>query len=293
MALAADRDRRNRRAATQNVLFNLLLTIVKITAGVVGQSTALIADGVHSGADVLSSIAVVIGLVGAGRPPDAGHHYGHAKAEAISQNVVAVFLLLAGMELANSAVNGLYRAAQLPTLLTLVVALAAMVPKAVMAVTQRRLAKRTRSHAILAAAVDNQTDAVSSLAAAIGILATRLGWPQADNLAALLVALLVMWAGIEVFRTASRDLMDPAADRDTDQEIRTVAGGVSGVLAVPALRTRVHGSGVFADMEIEVDRSLSLVEAHDIAHAVEDAVTELDRVMGATVHVNPASGDQH
>lgn len=291
MAVTLDRIRRNRRAALQNLFFNAFLTVAKIVVGIVGRSSALIADGVHSGADVLSSVAVVVGLAGALRPPDQGHHYGHAKAEAISQNVVAVFLLLAGLELANSAIRGLEHKATAPAVLTLVVAVGAMVPKAAMAVTQRRLARRTGSHAILAAAVDNQMDAVSSLAAALGITASLLGFGQGDNIAALLVSALVMWAGIEVFRTASNDLMDPAADAATQEDIRRAAAGVEGVLGVGGLRTRMHGPSVLADLEIEVARELNVVQAHDIAHAVERAVTALDLVQDVTVHVNPAEGD--
>lgn len=280
-------DRSNKRAATQNLLFNLLLTVVKIGIGIIGRSEALIADGAHSGADVLSSIAVVVGLAGAGRPPDAGHHYGHAKAEAVSQNVVAVLLLLAGMELANSAVTGLTHPGSPPDWLTFAVALAAMIPKAVMAITQRRLARRTGSHGILASAVDNQMDALSSLVAGLGILASKLGYAPGDSIAALVVAILVMWAGIEVFRTAANDLMDPAADAETESAIRAAALGVMGVHTVSVLRTRMHGAGVLVDMEIEVSPQLSLVEAHDIAHAAQDAVTEIERVRGVTVHVNP------
>ncbi len=287
MALVAERDRRNRRAAINNLLFNLVLTVVKIVVGILGRSAALVADGIHSGADVLSSIAVVVGLAGARRPPDSDHHYGHGKAEAVSQNVVAMFLLLVGLELATSAIRGLEHSAQKPSLLAFLVALAAMAPKAVMAVTQRRLARRTGSHAILAASVDNLADAVSSLVAAAGIFAALMGFRQGDNVAALLVAVLVVWAGIEVFRTAANDLMDVAADAEIEAEIRQECLRVSGVLSVSSLRTRMVGAGVLADLEVEVDPSLSLLLAHDIAHAVQDAVTRLDRILGATVHVNP------
>ncbi|PSR24192.1 MAG: cation transporter [Sulfobacillus acidophilus] len=290
--MSTELDRRNHQAATHNLLFNLLLTVVKLVAGVMGRSEALIADGVHSGADVLSSIAVVIGLAGAGRPPDAGHHYGHAKAEAISQNVVAVLLLLAGMEVANTAISGIARASSKPSWLALAVALAAMLPKAFMAISQRRLARRTGSHAVLAASVDNRVDAASSLIAASGILASRMGFVSGDSIAALVVALLVMWGGVEVFRTAANDLMDPAADNATEASIHSVAAAVQGVRSVSSLRTRVNGAGVLVDLEVEVDRDLSLVAAHDIAHAVEDAVTQLERVRGATVHVNPAREDE-
>ncbi len=283
--------RQNQEAARSNVIFNLVLMVAKLVVGIVGQSQALIADGLHSGADVLSSIAVVIGLAVAGRPPDSGHHYGHAKAEAISQKVVAVFLLLAGLEVANSAIQGLTHPGARPSWLTFWVAVAAMVPKVFMAASQRRLAKRTGSHGILASAVDNQMDAVSSFVAALGIAATHVGFRSGDSLAALIVAVLVMWAGVEVFRTAASDLMDPAADAETEAGIRRIAAGCSGVRRIAALRTRMSGTEVRVDLEIEVDRQLSLVAAHEIAHAVEDAVMDLDRVRGVTVHVNPAQED--
>jgi cation diffusion facilitator family transporter len=280
---------RNRGSAGWNLVSNALLTAVKLAVGVWGHSEALIADGVHSGADMLSALAVVVGLGVSGRPPDAGHNYGHAKAEAISQKVVAVFLLLAGLEVANAAVAGL-RSGHLPTPsgATLWVALAAAVLKALMAFSQRRVAQRTGSHGILASSVDNQVDAVSSVVAAVGILASRLGWASGDQLAALAVAGLIVWGGVSVFSTAALDLMDPAADPKTVAEIRSAILSVPEVRAVPVLKTRMSGATVLVDVEIDVDRRLSLVDAHAIAHRVHDVILKLPRVAEATVHVNPA-----
>ncbi len=262
--------------------------VVKLAVGILGRSDALVADGLHSGADVLSSLAVMVGLAISGRPPDSGHHYGHAKAEAISQKVVAVVLLLAGLEVANAAIAGLGTRPPAPSWLAFGVALGAMAPKAVMAVQQRRLAKRTGSHGILAAAVDNQTDALSSLVAALGILASRLGFVSGDSIAALVVAALVMWAGVDVFRTAALDLMDPAADAQSQELIRQQVLATEGVLGLSSLRTRVNGAGIFVDLEIEVSRDLSLLKAHEIAHQVEDTLHGVPQVRGVTVHVNPA-----
>lgn len=200
-------------------------------------------------------------MVGAGRSPDADHHDGHAKAEAISQNAVAVLLLLAGLELAHSAISGFQHRAQIPG---------------------------THSHAILVGAIDNQMDAISSLTATLGILAFRMGCLAGDNLAALMVVVLVMWAGIEVFRTEADDLMDPAGDEGTHQAIREVARAVVGVWAIVSLRTRRQDGGVLVDLEIEGERSLSVIPAHAIVCAVQDVVTGLDRVIGATVRVNPS-----
>jgi cation diffusion facilitator family transporter len=284
-------DRENRMAARTNLIFNVLLMVAKLMVGIVGHSEALIADGLHSGADVFSSVAVIVGLTVAGKPPDAGHHYGHAKAEAISQKVVSVCLLLAGLEVANSAIAGLRRPGPAPSWWTLWVALAAMVPKAVMAVQQQRVSRRTGSHGVLAGAVDNAMDALSSFIASLGILASHVGLPAGDSAAALVVALLVMWGGVEVFRTAALDLMDPAADAATEAKIRALVTHTPGVQGISSLRTRLAGALVFVDLEIEVDRHLSLLEAHAIAHRVEDALAREERVTGVTVHVNPSRED--
>ena len=284
-------DRANRQGARWNLSSNVLLMGVKLGIGIVGHSQALIADGLHSGADVFSSVAVVIGLAVSGRPPDRDHHYGHAKAEAISQKVVAVFLLLAGLEVANTAISSFSRRGPVPSLLTLWIALAAGAFKVIMMWTQRRLAKKTGSHGILASAVDNQMDAVSSFVAAVGIGASRMGYLSGDSVAALVVASLVMWGGVEIFRTAAIDLMDPAADAETQEAIRKRVAMVAGVRSISLLRTRVNGALIFVDVEIEVDRHLTLLAAHDIAHRVDRSVCELSRVQGVTVHVNPMRED--
>ncbi|AEJ41527.1 cation efflux family protein [Sulfobacillus acidophilus TPY] len=282
----------NRGSSWINLISNLGLMGFKLIVGIVGHSEALIADGIHSGADVLSSVAVVIGLWVAGRPPDEGHNYGHAKAEAISQKVVAVLLLLAGLEVANSALQALHAPHAVPDRLTLGVALLAMVIKGVMAWSQTRLARVTGSHAILASAVDNRVDAVSSLIAAAGIAATRGGWRPGDAVSALLVAAMIIWGGVSVFTTAAQDLMDPAADAETVEHIRSAILGVPGVQAISLLRTRVSGTMVLVDVEIDVARDLSLVAAHDIAHRVHDVVLGVPRVSAATVHVNPAEDEK-
>lgn len=262
--------------------------VVKLLVGVLGRSDALIADGLHSGADVFSSVAVWVGLRIAGRPPDAGHQYGHAKAEAISQKVASVILLLAGLEVANSAVAELSRATPTPSWWTLWVAIGAMLPKAYMAYRQRRLARESQSHAMLAAAVDNQTDALSSLIAGLGILSAKVGMPLGESLAALMVAAMVMWAGVEIFRTAAQDLMDPACDEATQAAIRRAAEECPGVVGISQLRSRMSGREVLVDLEIDVNRNLSLLQAHAIAHQVQDRLLAMDRVAGVTVHVNPA-----
>ena len=286
--------RSSTRSAWWGALGNLLLTVLKISVGILGHSRALIADGVHSGADLVSSLAVVVGLRVSRIPPDAGHNYGHAKAEAVAQKVVALLLILAGFELGNNAVNAFVHPSHTrPSFLTLGVALAVMVLKWFMYRRQRTVAQKTGSHSLMAAALDSRMDVISSLIASAAIFGAQLGIPHFDALGALAVAILVAWLGIEIFSEAANDLMDRAAPPEVVAQMRETILQVAGVKGISELRTRVSGTQTLIDVKIEVGRHLSLIEAHDISHRVKSALMMMPRVQDVMVHVNPASQSQN
>ncbi|MCL5971379.1 MAG: cation diffusion facilitator family transporter [Firmicutes bacterium] len=285
--------RSSTRSAWWGALGNLLLTVLKISVGILGHSRALIADGVHSGADLISSLAVVVGLRVSRIPPDAEHNYGHAKAEAVAQKVVALLLILAGFELGNNAVNAFVHPSHTrPSFLTLGVALAVMVLKWFMYQRQRSVAQKTGSHSLMAAALDSRMDVISSLIASAAIFGAQLGVPHFDALGALAVAVLVAWLGIEIFSEAANDLMDRAASTEIVNQMREAILQVAGVTGISELRTRVSGTQTLIDVKIEVGRHLSLIEAHDISHRVKSALMMMPRVQDVMVHVNPAPQSQ-
>ncbi|MCL8207652.1 MAG: cation diffusion facilitator family transporter [Actinomycetia bacterium] len=280
------------RSAWWGIASNALLTAVKVAAGVAGRSQALLADGIHSGADVGSSIAVLVGLRIARQPPDAEHNYGHHKAEAVAQKVVAVLLVLAGLDVMAGAASSLGRPPTVePDRLALAVAVAAGVAKGILYVSQRALARRLRSHALGASAVDNLTDLVSSAAAVGGILGARMGWAHADAWGALLVGALVIAAGVRLFGQAASHLMDRAVDAETAELLRRQALAVPGVLAVKEIRTRLAGPIILVDIKVVAPRTFSLVEAHSLAHAVKDRLMDVPHVADVMVHVNPSPED--
>lgn len=280
---------RSEASARLGTALNGLLAVTKVGIGIVGHSQALIADGVHSAADVAASVAVVIGLRVARQPADPLHNYGHAKAEAVAQKVVAVLLLLAGFEVGSGAVHSLFRPEVVrPTTLTLVVAAAVMAVKEWMYRIQRSTAVKTGSHALMAQARDNRVDVLSSGLATAGIVGALLGWAPSDALGALAVALLVIWLGVSLFSQAAGDLMDRAAPPELAEGIVRAGRAVDGVLGLSGLRTRMVGTLVLVDLEILVDRNLPLVEAHQIAHRVRDQVMASGPVQDVTVHVSPA-----
>lgn len=281
------------RSAWWGIASNALLTVVKLTAGLVGRSQALLADGVHSGADVGASIAVLVGLRIARQPPDAEHNYGHHKAEAVAQKVVAVLLVLAGLDVMVGAASSLGRpVAAEPDRLALAVAVAAGVAKGILYLSQRALARRLRSQALGASAVDNLTDFVSSAAAVGGIVGARMGWPHADAWGALFVGGLVVAAGVRLFGQAASHLMDRAVDAETADRLRQQALTVPGVLAVKEIRTRLAGPIILVDIKIVAPRTFSLVEAHSLAHAVKDRLMDVPHVADVMVHVNPSPEDE-
>ncbi|WP_053959285.1 cation diffusion facilitator family transporter [Sulfobacillus thermosulfidooxidans] len=276
------------KSAIWGALGNFLLMALKIIVGIVGNSRALIADGIHSGADLGSSIAVIVGLKVSRIPPDEDHNYGHAKAEAVAQKVVALLLILAGFEVANGAIQALgHSFSQHPTILTLVVSAAVMLVKWIMYARQKRMALKTGSHSLMASALDNRMDVISSGITTAAILGAQWGIPHFDSYGALAVAVLIVWLGIEIFSQAANDLMDRAADPRIVEAIREVSLQVPGVKTIDEIRTRVAGTQVLVDLKIVVDRHLSLLEAHRIAHRVKDAVMAQPRIQDVMVHVNP------
>ncbi len=281
------------RSAWWGAFGNFALTVLKITVGILGHSRALIADGVHSGADLVSSLAVVVGLRVSRRPPDEGHNYGHAKAEAVAQKVVALFLILAGFELGDNAVRAFGQPkGGRPSGVTLVVAGLVVAVKLVMYVRQRKVAIATGSHSLMAQALDSRMDVISSLVASGAIIGAMAGLPHFDAMGALVVAGLVAWLGIEIFSQAANDLMDRAAEPRQVTQMIQAALEEPGVRQVNELRTRVSGTQILVDVEIEVSATLSLVDAHHIAHGVKSRIMKLPRIQDVMVHVNPASSTE-
>lgn len=284
--------RSGERAAWTGIVGNALLAGLKISVGVLGQSVALVADGIHSGADVVASVAVLVGLRISKLPPDAQHNYGHHKAESVAQKVVAVLLMLAGLEVVASAIGALQKGpGPRPALVALGVAGVVSIAKLGLWLYQRALAHRLRSRSLMASATDNLADLISSVVAAIGILGTRMGFVHFDSEAALLVGVLVVWVGIRLFSQAASDLMDRAVDPQTAETFRTQVLEVPGVLDVKDIRTRISGPVAMVDVKIVAARHLTLVEAHALAHRVKDTLMASGEVADVMVHVNPAQPD--
>lgn len=277
-------------AAWLGIFGNLLLTVVKVGGGIIFRSQALLADGVHNLSDLMGSVAVLVGHVVAVQPADAGHPYGHRKAESIAQKIVAILLLLAGLDIFLESADRLFEGSiAVPGAAGLWIISLSIPLKEALSRYQYRLGKNLRSKALLASAAEHRTDVYSAVAALLGIALARLGHPAADPLAAGVVSLFIVRVGWRMVREAIDDLMDKFTDQEMLARIREVALSVPGVKGIGDLKARGLGGEVQVDLEIAVPGHLKVEEGHRLAHQVRDRIIrEVATVTEVRVHVNPA-----
>ncbi len=274
------------------ILTNVLLAAAKLAAGIAGHSQALIADAVESFADIFSSVVVWRGLVVAATPADDDHPYGHGKAEPIAAAVVATMLLLAAAGIAFQSIQEMIAPHQGPAGFTLVVLLGVIVTKEALFRFVLREATSAESQAMQTDAWHHRSDAITSLAAGIGISIALLGGPAyaaADDIAAVVAAGIIGWNGWRLLRPALDELMDTSPNPAVAAEIRRVAAQVEGVEAVEKCLLRKMGLTYYVDMHVEVDPLMTVQSAHAIAHRVKDRVrARLPIVADVLVHLEPA-----
>jgi cation diffusion facilitator family transporter len=286
---------------------NAVLCLVKLLAGILGHSGALVADAVESIADVAGSAVIWGGLRIGAVPPDEDHPYGHGKAEALAALVVAALLACAGVGILAKAVHDVRTPHENPAPFTLWVLVLVVGVKAALFVRARAVARREGSGAVEVDAWHHVSDAITSAAAFVGISIALFGarltrgtayagvrWETADDWAALLAALIILYNSALLARGPLRELMD-ATHPDDDPRVaapaRDAAMGVPGVRAVEKLRARRSGSGYWLDMHVQVDPALPIREAHAIGGRVRATVrAKVPAVRDVLIHMEPYEG---
>ena len=276
------------------VLLNAVMAAVKIGAGVLGNAHALVADGVESLADVITSLVVSSGLRIAAIPPDENHPFGHGKAESLSAMVAAIALLATGAGIAIQSIRALLDPpGEAPKLYTLIVLVGVIAIKEFMFRMIDRMGRKIGSQALRSEAWHHRSDAITSVAAFIGISVAIAGGPnyvRADAWAALLACVIIAGNGVRLFRRALDDVMDSAPPAEVEEQIRGIAAGVDGVVTIEKCRVRRSGLSLLVDIHVEVDGNLSVRRGHDIAHDVKQALLDSQlSILDATVHIEPAN----
>ncbi len=279
------------RATAISLALNIALGVVKLVCGMVGHSYALVADAVESLGDVVSGVIVRAGLVIAARPADSNHPYGHGKAEPLAALTVSIMLLAAATTIAVHAVDEIRMPHRGPAPYTLVVLIVVVFIKESMYRYEARVSRAARSTAVLCDAWHHRSDAITSAAAALGILIALVGGPgyeTADDWAALLACCIIMANGLLLARASVHELMDTAPAESLLEVVAEAALAVEGALAVEKVLIRKAGPHYLVDMHLEVDPLLPVRDGHAIAHKVKDAI--ISRQLGVTdvlIHVEP------
>ncbi|PYJ17273.1 MAG: cation-efflux pump [Verrucomicrobia bacterium] len=279
------------RIALFGLAINVLLAAAKILAGLVGHAYVLIADGIESALDVGGSIVIWGGLTVAARPPDATHPYGHGKAEPIAAVVVAVGVLTAALGLAIQSVREIFLPHHAPAPYTLAVLIVAVILKEILYRYVIRFGRQMESTAVKTDAWHHRIDAMTSIAAFIGISVALIGgeaWQSADDWAALFACALIGANGYGLLRPALFEIMDTAPRGKIVRSIRRAARSVPGVIEVEKCRARKMGLDFYVDLHVGVDGSISVHEGHEIAHQVKRAIQQSDsRISDVLVHIEP------
>lgn len=281
--------------AVFSAVINLLLAAAKIVAGVLGGSYVLIADGIESTADIVSSVIVWGGLRFAALPADANHPYGHGKAEPVATIIVSLVLLGAAVMIAIQSVHEIMNPHEPPKKFTLLVLIAVVAIKEAMYRLSWRTGSAMESAALKADAWHHRSDALTSAAAFVGITIALIGGKQfvtADDWAALLACAIISWNGVRLLRSALDELMDASVSPLVVQEVRRLAGGVDGVVEIEKCRVRKVGLHLALDIHVVVDGDLPVRRGHKIAHEVEAKLRNSQhRINDVVVHIEPA-GEQ-
>lgn len=284
------------RVSITSIVANVLLSFLKLLAGIIAHSSAMVSDAIHSASDVFSTFVVMIGIRLAAKKPDKEHPYGHERLECVAAIVLAMVLLMTGLAIGGGAlkniIQGNYNNLKEPGILALVAAIVSIIVKEGMYWYTRFNAKKIDSSALMADAWHHRSDAFSSIGALVGIAGARMGFPIMDSVASLVIFVFIAKAAFDIFKDAMDKMVDHSCGEETEKEMYDCAMKNENVLGIDLLQTRIFGNKIYVDLEIQADGNITLQEAHDIAEEVHDEIeTHFPKVKHIMVHVNPAQKD--
>ncbi len=282
---------KGQKSTITGMLINAALVLAKAIAGFAGNSYALIADAIESGMDVFTSAIIWFGLQTAAKAPDADHPYGHGKAEPVATIIVSLFLIGAALVIATQSFYHILTPHKTPAPFTLVVLLVVVVIKELLFRYTQKVGNEVNSGAVKADAWHHRSDALTSLAAFIGISIALIGgegYESADDWAALVASVIIVYNAYHLFRPAFAEIMDEAPAGDWVREVTDIALQVEGVMGIDKCFVRKMGFEYFVDLHVIVDGEQTVRFGHDVAHAVKRAILQAKPVIyDVLVHIEP------
>ncbi len=285
------------KVARVNIAANLLLMVMKFVAGIAASSSAMVADAVHSASDVFGSALVIVGANISSKEADQEHPYGHERMECVISMILANILLLVALGIGMSGLEKVFDSSNVslavPGQLALAAAVIAVVVKEGLFRYGKRAADKINSVSLMAEAWHHRSDAMSSVGSFIGILGARLGYPLLDPLASVVIAAFILKVALETYRETINRVVDRSCDGEIEGAMRELIKQCDGVQKLGELRTRLFGSKMYVETEIEADGQLSLMQANAIAVQVHDSIeAAFPLVKHCEVHVKPITYEE-
>ncbi|MBN1154058.1 cation transporter [candidate division KSB1 bacterium] len=276
------------------ILVNALLSLIKVTAGSVVNSVALIADGIHSLSDLLTDFAVLISSRAGRRPPDKNHQYGHGKFETVGAQFIGVVLFIVGVGICRSSITSLIRGEKyFPGLTVVCVAFISVVSKEILFQVTRKIALTHRSSSLYANAWHHRSDAFSSLAVILGGLAGMAGFGFGDQIAGMVVGVMIILVAVKLIIDGFKELSEHSIDEEMVKKIQQVLKNHPEICHWHKLRTRKIGSEIFVDVHIHVNPQLTVKLSHDLTLEIENNIEEILQIpVNTLIHVEPCTPEE-
>ncbi|SEL01464.1 cation diffusion facilitator family transporter [Carnobacterium iners] len=279
--------KRAEKGAIVSIVAYIFLSLIKIFVGVTYQSAALRADGLNNLTDVFSSLAVLVGLKLARRPADDDHPYGHWKAETIASLITSFVMLFVGIQVFYSSFNRIIDGGNIPPeKITGFIGFVGAIIMMGVYFYNLKLAKKINSDGLKAVAKDNLSDALTSLGTTIAIIGSMLGYIWMDGVMAIIVSIIIIKTGIEIFSDSAFSLSDGFNTTDLGEYKKRILS-LPNVLSVKDIKARKYGANVYVDVTILVDATLTVLEGHQITENVERILRESYGIIDIDVHVEP------
>lgn len=277
------------RVSVITIVVNCVLSLVKFLAGIFGKSSAMISDSIHSLSDVVSTFIVIVGIKLASKKADNTHQYGHERLENVASLVLAFLLFITGIMIGINGLKNIYNNTYtVPTMFALAASIISILVKEWMYWYTIIVAKKYNSDALKADAWHHRSDALSSVGSLIGIGASMLGIGCMDVVASIIIAVIIIKIAVEIFIESIKKMVDCSCDEETIEKIRSVVEETKGVSGIDVIKSRLFGSKVYIDLEVNADKNITFEESHKIAHEVHDRVEKnIENVKHCMVHINP------
>lgn len=271
------------------IIVNIILSFIKLLAGIFGRSSAMLSDAVHSISDVVSTIIVIVGLKISNKESDSKHQYGHERFESVATIILAFLLFVTGIIIGYDGIKNLINNEfKIPTYFAFFSAILSIGVKEWMYWYTIKVAKKINSSSLKADAWHHRSDSISSVGSLLGITFSMLGFVYMDLIASIIIAVFIIKIAVDIFIESINKMLDSSCDEETVEKIEKVVLKTKGVIGIESLKTRMFGNKIYIDIEVSANKNISFLESHNIAHKVHDNVEKkIDNVKHCMVHINP------